>query len=145
MRHTPLITLLVLGLSAPAPVFALADAPPSSTKFHCTFRDIDNQTGATQALELVREVKPCGGDQGGFCFVPIDHLKTPVSCRDFTASFALDDTPPTLDVTLWSYCGDAGHAQHPVSQTASLPIDANHFQLTAEWDGYLSVLVCDRL
>ena len=122
-----------------------AFAQETSVKFSCHFKDIDVKAdGKTAKLDFVREVKSCGGDGGGVCFVPIDHLKTEMGCRDFAASFDQNSEPKTLDVTLWSYCGHAADPEAAQSQTVSLPTESKHFQLTTEWGHFLTVVICDR-
>ena len=124
---------------------ASALATDSAVRFNCHFKDINTKAdGERGELDFIRDVKSCGGDDGGVCFVPIDHLKTEMGCRDFAASFDQNSEPKTLDVTLWSYCGNATNPDTAQSQTVSIPTESKHFQLTTEWAGFLTVVICDR-
>jgi hypothetical protein len=133
---------LLLPVLLVLPTLSLAAEP---VRFQCHFRDINTQTDQAESLDFVRDVTACDGTTGGICFVPIDHLKTKIECRDFTASFDENSEPRTLDVTLWSYCGNAPDPARATSQTVSLPPEAKHFQLTAEWGRFLTIVKCSRL
>lgn len=141
MKNTKLLTwCLLILLAASSSSFA-----EDTVRFQCQLRDIDTQSEGSESLNFVRDVKTCDGTTGGFCFIPIDHLKTKIGCRDFTASFDENSEPKTLDVTLWSYCGAAPTPTQATSQTVSLPPDSKYFQLTAEWGRTLTILKCTRL
>jgi hypothetical protein len=136
-----LLALAAFMILAPAP--ARAEANP--LKFHCHMDDLNGDANQYGSLDFERAVTRC---ESGVCLVPIDHLRTKYNCRDIAASYNVSRAPageePSLDVTLWAYCGASPDPDRPKSQTISLPLSSRHFGILAEWDGFITDIRCDR-
>jgi hypothetical protein len=150
MKFVAISTLTAVALTSAFVGFltpnSFAHSSPQLTalpRFVCHLDDIQGEKEQFASQDFEREVSPCVGT----CLVPIDHLQTPYTCRDFIASVdasRADQEEPSMDVTLWAYCGAAPIAGQGKSQTVTLPLASRHFEMLAEWDGWITHLRCDR-
>lgn len=145
IRSRLALTCLLTLLTASAYSHASDSGAASAyAEFACTYYEIDQAQDHMETLEFTHEVRGCSGSSGGFCFIPIRKLVTPLGCRELAANFGEDMGLPSLEVTLWSYCDASSGAKQPVSQTASFAADSAFFHLIAEWEGRMSIVKCKR-